>query len=334
MKISFPQLTQTLRQKNFPIYLISGNEPLLIDEATAIVRHYAQKQGFNERETLHAEAGGSSWQTLASLANNLPLLPENLIIELRMPTGKPGDTGSKVLQNYAAHIPPDKILVIITDKIDASTQKTNWYKAVEKNGLVVQVWQIDAHQFPAWLVNKLKQFEMQADAAGIKLLAEHTSGNLLAASQEIEKLRLIYGSCKLSAQQILEAITDNSRFNVFSLTDSWYQNDISQIVHIMQNLRAEGVEPPIILWALTRELRMLLKLKMISDQYQLDQEIQNYRIKPAQKPLLKRFLQKHDQSSLEKILQKAAEIDLLIKGIDNKKNSGDVWQELTKLIIN
>jgi DNA polymerase-3 subunit delta len=254
MKLRQEQLVQNLKNKLAPIYLISGDEPLLIQESCRAISKCAKENGFVTRNKLFADKN-FNWQNLLTTANNLSLFSEKALIDLNIQTGKPGDAGSKALQAYAKNPPADKILLITTSKLDTSTKKNKWLKAIENAGIFIQVWPIDRTKLPNWIASRMQQAGLQTNSDGLNLLADYVEGNLLAAAQEIEKLRLLYGSGMLNTEQITAAIADNAKFNIFDLTNAIRQRNSKKALRILHSFKNDKTEPILILWVLARELR-------------------------------------------------------------------------------
>lgn len=337
MKISYQQLSLHLKQNLAPIYLIAGDEYFLVQEAIEQIKHAAIKKEFTAREKFFIEPG-FNWQNFLSSVDNLSLLNEPTIIELKFTNSKLGDEGTKILLNYATKPAKDKILIIVMPKLDAAVQKTKWFKAIETNAVVIQVWPLESAQLPQWIANRLKQYNLSVDPAGIKILADYVEGNLLAAAQEIEKLSLLFFQEKnngtmitITTEQVIAAIVDNARFNVFDLVDQALIGDGKRVVRILNGLKDEDLEPVLILWAIARELRSLIALKKAMQKNNNFEEAANsFYINFKRKSIIKNALQKHALQNLERILQQTCEIDLIIKGIE----SGNVWLELQKICLN
>lgn len=333
MKINFAQLLPHLNSKRqlYPIYLISGDESLLVDEAKNIIYQFAAKYEFSYREILHL-APNFDWQNFTRLAYNLSLFATKQIIELHLTQTKPNEAGSKMLIEYAARLPQDNILLLIAPKLDAAMQKSKWFKAIEPTGLVIQVWPLDQKQTLNWITNTANLFGISISQNAAKMIAEYTQGNLLATKQEIEKMSLLYGKGTLADEKIIAALSDNAHFNVFDLIDAIYMQDKRKIINVLEHLRNEGAEPTLILWAITRALRLLINCKDVARDFAALNQILNStanRLKPEHKTQIKQLLPKLKMQNLTLALQKAAGIDQIIKGVKD----GDVWQELTHLSI-
>lgn len=315
MKIQLQQLKQ---HRISPVYLISGDEFLLLQEACDLVRKLAIDFGYSEREVFHIETG-FNWENFVASTSNLSLFGEKILLELNF-NGKIGDVGNEVLQNYFNKPSKDKIILIITGKLDAAQQKTKWFKAVDTLGLVVQIWPIDASQMPAWIIKRLAQYNLKTSAQGVKILADYAFGNLLAAAQEIEKISLIYGGGNIMPEQIIEVITDNSKFNIFNLIDTALAGNKSLVLHILDNLKAKDAEPTIILWSIARELRVLINMSLGVEQNVWDKR----------KALFRQALSRHKTNSLQDLLQQATKIDRIIKGADNQHI---LWHEIYNIFL-
>lgn len=329
MKIQTQQLIPTLIKNIAPLYLVSGDDFLLVQEACDTIRKHTAAAGYGEREIFYIESG-FNWEKFLSSANNSSIFGDRVLIELHLKS-KLNDSGSKTLQNYAKKPSPDKILLIITNKLDAAQQKTSWFKAIDTHGIILPIWPIEPAQLPLWIANRLKQAGFKTDQQGIQLLADHISGNLLAAIQEIEKLRLLYGSGNLTNDQIRAAITDNSRFNVFNLIDAAMSNNMATVNRILDNLKNENTEPTIILWAITHELRSLINISFALKQgINVDQAMTQNNIWYGRKQLVKRTLSQYDLARLQNLLKYASNIELIIKGADNQHL---LWHELRKIYL-
>jgi DNA polymerase-3 subunit delta len=327
MKIQLQQLAPNLTEKISPLYLVSGDEFLLVHEACDTIRQHTIAAGYSEREIFYIESG-FNWEGFLISISNLSLFGGRTLIELHLKS-KITDTGSKILQNYAKKPSVDKIILIISDKLDAAQQKTAWFKAIDAYGVVLPIWPIDFTQLPLWINKRLQQTGFKADGQGIKLLADYAAGNLLAAAQEIEKLRLLYNEGNLTAEQIITAITDNARFNVFNLLDTALVGKTTLLIRMLDNLKTEGVEPTIILWAIARELRLLINMSfMIKQGSNIEQAMTKTNVWHNRKPLVKKALLRHNLANLQKLLQQATLIDYMIKGADNQHI---LWHELYKI---
>lgn len=333
MQLRFDQIDNHLQKELAPIYLVSGEVPLLMQETCDAIRSAAAHRGFNEREILLVESS-FNWDLLSNASNALSLFSNQQLLELRVNNAL-GKTGETALQQYATQPPTDKILLIITGKIDTKTQQAKWFQAINKVGVTIQIWPIDIQQLPAWIKQRLAKAELSADATGIQLLATHAEGNLLAAAQEIEKLKLIYGKKHLTAEEIATVISNSSRFDVFNLVDAALSGENNRTLNILNGLKNEGVEAVLVLWALAREIRNLANIAQelpVGAQHAastIEKVLQNHRIWEKRKPLMRRALKIHSLPKLQNLLQQAHQIDCMIKGL----KTGNVWNELQNLSL-
>lgn len=329
MKIPAYQLTQHLQQTLHPVYLITGNEPLLCEQARHQIIEVASQQGFNE-VLLYTVEPGFAWDDIPAHSANLSLFAERRVIDCRLGKAKPGDTGTQAIQRFCEQQSPDSCLIITCDKLDGGTQRSKWVKTIEQHGAVVTVWPLNQRQFPQWLRQRLQQQQLRVDNEGLQLLAERTEGNLLAAQQEIEKLVLRFGAGQLSAAQIREAVGTSSQFDVFALVDCALQGQAQKCRSILRQLRGEGAELTLILWALSRECRSLAQLSFaVANGITPAQALQQQRIWDSRKPIITNALSRLTAATCHQCLQHAQHIDGIIKG----RNLGNVWDEIERLTL-
>lgn len=330
MKLYFNQLVTQLKKTLLPCYLISSDVPLLAQEACQQIQQTAKQQGYLERQYIQIEKS-FDWANWFSEAHVLSLFNERKIIELHFQDNKPTEIGRKTLEQWAKKPVTDKILVIIIKKLDTALQQSKWVKAIDKTGAIINIYPLDHNQFLQWLSQRLQQVNLQTDSAGLQLLADRTEGNLLAANQAIEKLRLLYPPSKLTLKQIADVIADSARFNIFQLIDYALMGNIKRVIRIIHGLQQEGNEPTLLLWAITRELRNLAVMAFAIKQGQtLPEILQQHQIWEKRKPLVRGVLQRHSYQGLLMLLQQAAMIDRLIKGA----MMGNTWEELEKIFLN
>ncbi|MFT4940180.1 MAG: DNA polymerase-3 subunit delta [Paraglaciecola sp.] len=242
-----------------PFYLIFGDEPQQRIEAIEALRKHAKQEGFDERQTLIADSQ-FSWTSLVEATQTMSLFSSRQLIELELPTGKPGAEGSKILTTLSEQANSDVVLLIHGGKIGKDVQNTKWFKSLDKLGVFVLCYPLEGKQLQQWMAGQMQIAGMSPSAENCKLLVDLSEGNLLAAKQEIEKLILLYPDGKPSYKQIEQAVVDQSRFTVFQLIDVLLAGDAQKSVKMLYRLESEGIEPNIILWALTREWQTLQSL--------------------------------------------------------------------------
>ena len=329
MRARIDQLKQHLQKELKPVYLISGDEPLQLGEAADAVRARARELGYTGRDILEADAR-FDWSHLAAEANSLSLFAEQRIIDLRIPSGKPGMEGGKSLAEYAERPPEDILLLITLPKLDKSQASSKWFKALDSIGLVVQVWPIEGDRLGPWIEQRMRSVGLTPSADVVPMLADRIEGNLLAASQEIEKLLLLYGPGVITPEQLGESVADSARYDVYGLVDSALQGKTARSLRMLNGLRAEGTPAPVILWALTREIRMLCSLSLQMARGQSAQQLVGSRreIWDKRKPIVINGLQQVSGPAWRSLLQLCSLTDRAIKG----QSKNDPWlllQEIT-----
>jgi DNA polymerase-3 subunit delta len=330
MRLKAEQLKAHLSQGPLaPVYLISGDEPLLAQETVDAIRAAAKIQGYSERELLHVETG-FDWNVVLIEANSLSLFSDKKILEIRIPSGKPGDKGSKTLQEYVANPNRDTLTLITTPKLESSATRSKWVKAIESQGVFIQLWPVSNNQLPQWISQRLQQAGIKASRQAISILAERVEGNLLAAVQEIEKLKLLAPEGEVDVDTMSTIVAESARFNVFSLVDKIMEGDAQSACRTLRGLRDEGTEATIILWAITRELRVLIKASdALTAGDHLDWALKNLGVWEKRKPLIKNAIRRLPIGQLRQMLKLAGGIDRAIKGM----RAASPWDDITTLVL-
>jgi len=348
MKLNADQLSSYLQQNNQQTaghsnapraFLLTGDEPFQIMEAADAIRAYAQHLGFNEREVLHAD-NSFNWNELAGVSNSMSLFSEKKFIDLRIEMKSPGKVGSQSIRDYMDNIPEDKILLIQTPKLVGGARNAAWVKAIEKQGVVVQVWDLSTPQTMAWINKKMREFGMRASSDAVRLLTERVEGNLLAAFQEINKLKLLYQDAgtqvetQIGEQEVLAAVSDSSRFSIFDLSNAVMASDLPRIQHIHHNLKEEGVPIQLVLWTLSDLSRQLYNASFNIRNGMSVSQIVGKLPRPRQRPF-QIALQRMQYADWKMILAKNSDIDRLSKGQSEiaNKGLGRVWSELLELAL-
>jgi DNA polymerase III subunit delta len=255
MKLNADRLPGQLAERLLPVYLVSGDEPLLATEALDAIRARARSLGFDEREQVFIDKTAAVWDNALASTRTQSLFASRRILEIRLPGGKPGH-GAATLLKLVAAAGDDLLLLIATGALDRDAQGSEWVQAVQQRGAWVSVRPVDVAQFPGWIAARARAAELELSADAVSLLAEATEGNLLAAHQEIEKLRLRFGGgARLGLAELADAFADSTRFDVLRLTQAIAAGDAARSLRILAGLRAEGDEPVRVLWWLVRALR-------------------------------------------------------------------------------
>jgi DNA polymerase-3 subunit delta len=268
VKISPRQLGANLARSLAPIYVIGGDEPLQFGEAVDAVRTRAREAGYDEREVHFAERG-FDWNLLHEAGASLSLFSRRRLIELRFEWRErdrrpvppsPGEQGADALVRYAADPPPDTLLLVLCPNLDWKAATSRWASALERAGVLVETRAVSADALPGWIDQRMRAAGLVPSPDAVRALAERVEGNLLAAAQEIEKLRLLRGAGAVDEDAVREAVVDSARFDAFLLADAVFAGETARALRVLEGLRTEGVEPPVILWPLVRDLRWLAAL--------------------------------------------------------------------------
>lgn len=329
MKISADQLRADLAERILPLYFVTGDEPLLVSEALDAIRRRAREAGYGDREVLTAERG-FDWNRVLAGSASLSLFAEKRILELRLPTGKPGDVGSRTLVELCGALPEDTLVVVSAPKLERSQSSSKWVKALEKAGALVQIRAVDAHALPGWIAARMRRLGLEPSRDAVRLLADRVEGNLLAAAQELEKLRLVLGRGPVDAEQVEAAVADSARFNIFKLADAAVAGRADRALRILGALRAEGAEPVLVLWALSRELRTVT---LIRDDLEagrpLARSVRQRGVWSSREDIVRACVGRHSPASLHGLVRRAELADQVLKG----RRSGQPWQELLALTV-
>lgn len=333
MKLTYQQLEQHLAKNLSALYLICSDELLLAQEAVDNIRATALKAGFTERVALTVEAGGDWGKLLFAEIHALSLFAEQRLIEINITGAKTTTATVKILKEIMAAPRTNTLILIRTGKLDSRSEQAAWFKTLEKNGVAIQIWPIALEQLPGWILQRAKKSGLQLAADAAKLLADQVEGNLLAAAQEIEKLSLLQadGDNKILDVAAIEKImTDHARYDIFSLVECVVAGNGSRALRIIDNLHAEGVEPVLVLWALTREVRTLAEMaRQLKQGVPLSNLFNQFRIWEKRQSGIRRFLQQNTQRDCWKLLIESAKIDRIIKGAA----IGNTWNQLKQLAL-
>lgn len=327
MPINPEQLPRQLARGLSPLYLVSGDETLLVDESVEAIRQRAHADGYHERSAWMVETG-FDWDQLRTSTQSLSLFAERRLIELRLPTGKPGEAGADLIIEFAEQTPADTLLVVISAKLDKAGRESRWVKAIEATGTHVQAWPLDARQLPAWIGQRLAVRGLQPGPGVIDTLAWHLEGNLLAVAQEIDKLVMLVGSGTVNLPDVEASLADSARFNVYQLVDAALGGDAVVTRRMLASLRAEGTEPILMLWALARELRSLVPLARERARGKPEAAVLA-RVWQNRRPLVTRALRRFPPTAWTGFLRQAAHLDRVIKG----QAAGDRWLDTERLLL-
>ncbi|MBT8520082.1 DNA polymerase III subunit delta [Polynucleobacter paneuropaeus] len=323
-----------------PLYVFSGDEPLLMMESIDLLRSKARQLGYTEREVMLQERG-FDWSALLNAGQTMSLFGDRRWIELRIPTGKPGRDGADALKQFSAQIAsqsnadgPETIFCIVLPRLDMKTKSSAWFSSLDEAGMAIQIDSLDRSHLPSWIAGRLQKQgqSIQSGPAGqraLEFIAEQVEGNLIAAHQEIQKLGLLYPVGELSEEQVRSAILKVARYNVFELSEAMLAGDLPRVNRMLDGLKGEGEPLVLILWSVTEELRLLSKLKMASDAGEsVQQLLRANRVWGNKERLYPAALKRVQSSRLRQAVQIAAGLDRQSKGLQAAELPGDPWDGL------
>jgi DNA polymerase-3 subunit delta len=329
VKIAANRLKAHLDKSLLPCYLITGDEHLLVQEALDAVRARAREEGFGSRE-LHIADGGFDWADLRGAGSNLSLFSERRIVELRLPTGKPGRSGGPAITEFAQQAGGDLLFLVSAPKLDRGSAASKWASTLASVGGLVQIWPVDARELPTWIAARMKSLGLEPEGEAVRLIADRVEGNLLAAQQEIEKLRLLSGPGTVTAGDVDDAVADSSRFNVYQLADAAVAANAARAIRILGGLRVEGTDPVIVVWALTRELRTLAKLAdSIRNGANLSSSLRKFGVWRNREGIVRACISRHRSDDFYRLIKLSRRADAAAKG----QLAADPWALISDLVL-
>ena len=327
MKLSGEDLPRHLASGLKPPYVIYGDAPLLSIEAADAIRAAARTAGYSEREVLTVEQG-FKWAELRNSAQSLSLFSSRKLVELRIPSGKPGVEGAQALQDYCQQLNADTVTIVTLPRLDKTSQNSKWFTALAEHGVTIATEEVALNALPAWIAGRLQRQGQSASADTLAFLAERVEGNLLAAYQEIQKLALLFPAGPLSFEQVKDAVMDVARYDVFKLSEAMLAGDTARYARILDGLRAEGTATVLVLWALSEDIRTLCKvLRAMQRNSNLANALRDARVWGVRQKLVERAVRRFNPAMAERALRQAAHVDKVVKGL----RPGDAWDELLQL---
>jgi DNA polymerase-3 subunit delta len=315
------------------LYCVSGDEPLLSEEALDALRTAARAAGFTEREVLHA-SGRFDWSQLSATANSLSLFAVRKIVEVRLPGGKPGRDGGEALRTHASSANDDVLTLVVLPRLDRTARNSAWALALESNGAWIDVRRVERNELPAWLKGRLARQKQGATGEALEFLADQTEGNLLAARQEIDKLGLLYPEGELSLEQVRDAVQDVARFEVFDLPAAMMKGEAQRALRMIGVLRAEGAALPLVLWAISEEVRAVIRTQQVVAAGRPIQTLsREMRMWPGRERMLEMAAARVTPATAATLLTRCADIDRLSKGLRAPARDADPWLELAEVVL-
>jgi len=316
-----------------PLYVITSDEHLLALEAADRIRKTARAQGYTERDVLTVERT-FKWGELLAANQAMSLFGDKKLIELRIPGGKPGKDGSAALQAYAKDLSPDNLTLITLPKLDWQTAKASWVTTLQAAAVYIEIPTVERAALPGWIGARLSAQGQGAERQSLDFIADRVEGNLLAAHQEIQKLGLLYEPGKLSFEQVHDAVLNVARYDVFKLSEAMLGGDAARLSRMLDGLKGEGEALPLVLWAVSEEIRTLLKLKSgMAQGRPLGALLKEYRIWGPRERMMEPAVRRVSMATLEAALQEAAQVDRMVKGLRAKAFAGDAWDAMLQLAL-
>ncbi len=328
MKINGDNLASSLSRGLAPIYLVSGDDPLLVNEAADAIRARARAEGFTERD-LHVVERGFDWDALIADSRAMSLFAQRKIIEIRMANPTPGDQGGTAIMELADNPSADNVVLVITGKMDGRVQNSKWVSAIDKRGTVVQIWPIDLQRLPAWIRERLGRHGLKADTEAAGLLAERVEGNLLAAHQEVEKLALLLPPGPVTTETVLDAVADSARFDNLQLGEAAMRGQTARALRILEGLRGEDTEIVLVLWAVNKDLQWMAQVQhLVMNGQNVDAAMNAVYVWRPRQAAMKQALSRLKPGAVRGLLLDASRVDRAIKGVLRT----DPWVEMESLV--
>ncbi|PIE00858.1 MAG: DNA polymerase III subunit delta [Thiothrix nivea] len=333
MQVRAEQITEHLQHGIKPVYLISGDEPLQVMETADTIREQATASGFSERTILSVDEQ-FDWSVLAEAGESLSLFSGKQLLDMRLSSCKIGVAGSKAMKHYLDRLPPDKILLIQCPRLEKSCRTAAWVKSIDQVGVQIQIWDLSPAQTQAWVARRMRNAGLQADNEAVRYLTERVEGNLLAAVQEINQLKLLHDGEALTMEKVAASVADSSRYSVFDLTEAILMQDNSRIRHIVQILQEEGTALPLLIWALAELLRQLNTAVFNLQQGQTNQSIL-FKMPKNRQAMFQQAIKRMQGADWALLFRKLALLDQHSKGVgaDFSASESRLWDEVLDVVL-
>jgi DNA polymerase III subunit delta len=333
------QLTNQLAKGLKPVYTVYGDEPLLAQEAGDAVRAAARAAGYTERKVFTVSGAHFDWSSLLGAAQAMSLFADRQLIEIRIPSGKPGKDGSEALQRYCDCLGDDIITLVQLPKLDRQQQSSAWFTALDGAGVIVKVDPVERRALPQWIAQRLaaqgqRVAEGDAGQQTLAFFADRVEGNLLAAHQELQKLALLYPQGTLSFEQVESAVLNVARYDVFKLGEAVLAGQVARALRMLDGLRAEGEAPVLVHWTLAEDIRALKRVRDAMDEGKpLPMALREQRVWGVKEKLFERALPGFSDHALAHLVEAAQICDGLVKGLKHPGWPLDPWEGLKRLVL-
>jgi DNA polymerase-3 subunit delta len=341
MQLAAAQLANHFAKGLRSLYTLHGDEALLVQEAADAIRAEARKQGFTERSSFTVAGAHFDWGEVLAAAGSMSLFADKQIIEIRIPSGKPGKDGSVQLQQLAAQAADntDTLTLVMLPRLDKMSKQGAWFTALEANGVSIEIQPVERAALPQWIAQRL-QAQGQQVAAGVEgqqtlqFFTDRVEGNLLAAFQEIQKLALLHPKGELSLAQVESAVLNVARYDVFKLSESILAGHPARVQRMLDGLQAEGVAEVLVHWAISEDIRALKRVKdAMSNGKPLPMALREQRVWGVKERLFERVLPQLSSAALVDLLDAAHKVDGIVKGLKQRDWPQDNWQALHRLAM-
>lgn len=329
MKLNPQHIGEHVRDGLLPVYVVSSNEPLLVDETLAALRAAAVGHGYTEREH-HVVERGFDWEACAAGLQNMSLFATRRVVELRLPTGKPGDKGSRFFVAVTAEPPPDTVIIVITPALDKRAAQSKWATSLNRAGAWIDLRAPRPQELPAWIAARLQAAGLRAERDAVQLLAGQVEGNLLAAKQEIDKLTLLATDGHVTTKTVRASVADGARFDVYQLADAALGGDTARAARILYSLEKEGVAAPLVVWSLVRESITLADLlHQVAAGRPVARAMADARIWRNRQNLYSRAMRGRDTAFARQLVTSAGHAERIVKG----SRRGGPWRAMLELTM-
>ena len=329
MQVRPEQLAGHLERGLEPVYLVSGDEPLQVNESLDAVRAAARRNGFGERTVLDVETG-FDWSRLAEAGASLSLFAERRLIELRLPSGRPGTQGGRALSAFAADPGEDVVLLVGTGRIEARAKRSEWFRALDRAGVTVEVWPKERSALPAWIRERARARGLSASPEAIEELADRCEGNLAYGAQTIERLALLVSDGRIELDDVLDGAAHGARFTSFDLVDATLAGNAPRALQVLAGLAAEGEAPPAIIGALAWQVRTVVRIgRDVERGASVDGALRPFPAWRRRRSQVLAALERRRSGAWGERLAALAHLDAMSKGA----TEGDVWDGLRRLAL-
>ena len=329
MKLSSNEVAKHLAKAIHPIYFISGAEDLLIIESLDQIRKAAISNDFTDKVAFTV-SGQFNWSEVNNCFKNQSLFGGKQFVEIHIPSSKPGKKGSEAITNLIANLPEDALLVVVAGKLEKSTKQAKWVKELLKHATVIDCPKVYPSQFPSWLQNRLKAYDLGIDRNALEMFVALTEGNLIVAKQSIERLLMMEVTGRITMEDVSQCVADGAHFDLFQLTEAAIMRKPERVHRIFERLKSEGMRPEQMLAVLYWEIKNLMDASLdIDNGLSVKQAMQKANIWQSKQKIIGPYLASQPKEKIDQLVHQACKVDNVIKGVD----LGSPWEEIGLLLF-